>query len=144
MKYILASALLCSLLTACQTRHYEPLVKQDIVKNPLSKQQTLTAKHYWQDNISLPIAQLSCVLCHHPESAGNDTDFILLHNNEDDYLEQNFQQTLKYIQNQTNSKTVLLDKANGKNHGGGQILPLSSVESQNLATFIHMALGQNK
>ncbi len=123
--------LLVLLTSACVPTSYEPLQAQ---------QSELDV--YWQKNISQDITQYSCIVCHHSESIANESDYVLLQNNESNYLEKNLETTVAYIQSSDAHGALLLSKARGVDHTS--VLVESSDKYKSLQSFVNMASTQDQ
>ncbi len=130
MHKVLFMSLLVLLTSACVPTSYEPLQAQ---------QSELDV--YWQKNISQDITQYSCIVCHHSESIANNSDYVLLQNNESNYLEKNLEITVAYIQSSDAHGALLLSKARGIDHTS--VLVENSDKYAHLQSFVNMANTQD-
>ncbi len=124
-------AILIITTSACVPTSYEPLQEQ---------QSSLSS--YWQKNISADITQYSCIVCHHSESIANNSDYVLLQNVEEDYLNKNLEMTLAYLQRSNQHGELFLSKSRGLEHT--QVLELQSDKYLALQSFVEMATQQDE
>jgi len=97
---------------------------------------------YWTDNVSQDITQSYCIVCHSDASIARDTNWVLLGNNQDDYLTTNLARTLSYIDTAEGNAQLLVDKAQGNNHGGGQVLLAESEAITSWSEFMELASSE--
>lgn len=156
MKHALTILGLSAFLAACTAPTYEQDGSdQNIVEDPKSDSgdqssndgsvvdkntQLLT---YWTNNVSQDITQSFCIVCHSDASIARDTNWVLLANNQDNYRSTNLTRTLNYIDASDGNAQVLIEKAQGINHGGGLVLQEGSDTANTWAEFIALATSED-
>jgi len=131
MSRVFFIAILIMTTSACVPTSYDALQEQ---QSPLSS--------YWQKNISADITQYSCIVCHHSESIANNSDYVLLQNVEEDYLNKNLKVTLAYLQKSNQHGELFLSKSRGLDHT--EVLELQSDKYLALQSFVEMATQQEE
>ncbi len=131
MSKILFIVSLIMLTSACVPTSYEALPEQ---QSPLES--------FWQKSISTDITQYSCIVCHHSESIASETDYVLLQNNVDDYLDKNLEITLAYLEKSEQHGQLFLSKSRGLDHT--QVLNVESDKYLTLQSFVEMATQQDE
>ncbi len=124
-------AILIISTSACVPSSYEPLQEQ---QSPISS--------FWQKNISADITQYSCIVCHHSESIANNSDYVLLQNSENNYLDRNLEMTLAYLQRSEQHSELFLSKSRGLDHT--QVLEAQSDKYITLQAFVDLATQQDE
>ena len=124
-------AILIITTSACVPTSYQSIPEQ---QSPLSS--------YWQKNISDDITQFSCIVCHHSESIANQSDYVLLQNSEEGYLNKNLEVTLAYLQKSEQHGALFLSKSRGLEHA--QVLASQSDKYLRLQSFVEMATQQDE
>lgn len=100
----------------------------------------IQAKQFYLQNISGSVVQLECVLCHSQtiqDTAKHTSPLYFDFSEQSTSHEFNALMAMSYVLLSA-TKTQLVDKATGKNHSGGQILPRQSVSAQHLSDFISL------
>lgn len=145
MKRITTTICFSALLAACAPS-YEKGEDKSVIPNtgspvsdvlPAEKNAELEA--YWLENVSSNITQFNCIVCHSDTSIAGHTGWVMLANNQDNYLETNLSRTLSYINAVEGSGQTLINKAQGLNHGGGEVLKAGSDNAEKLSGFVELA-----
>jgi len=97
----------------------------------------------WTDEVSPNITQSSCIVCHSDSSIAKDSAWVLLANNQDDYLAINLERTLSYIEVSENHAQLLVSKSQGNNHGGGTVVQANSANADRWSQFIELATSES-
>lgn len=162
MRSIILTSIFVSLLSACAPEAYEDLDEQQNPNNPIDDKQsqnpaddtttetpvddaTAQAKRLtalsaiWQQDISAPIVQQYCVVCHTDSSIAKDSALVFLTNNQSDYQSVNLTHFLSVLDGTDDKGQAILNKASGVGHGGGLILKNTSQEFLALQQFIQQA-----
>lgn len=101
------------------------------------------AKQFYIENVSATVVQLECVLCHSQplqNIAGQTSPLYFDFSEQDSSQQFNALMAISYVLS-TNNQSQLLDKATGKNHRGGQILPAQSDSAQQISDFIRLIIN---
>ena len=155
MKHAITILSLSMLLAACTAPTYEQddsdSNPQDIIGDsnngnnqdlPSGEDKSAQLSSYWQDKVSQDITQSFCIVCHSDASIARDTNWVLLANNQDDYLSTNLERTLAYINADDGNAQLLIEKAQGINHGGGQVIMAESELSNTWSGFMTLATSE--
>lgn len=142
MNRILGILALSALTTACTVPSSE--VGETVSGQPNSGSNTSLEKQaqlqaHWNEDVSGNVTQAYCIVCHSDSSIAKDTDWVILENNQDDYLSTNLSRTLAYMDADENNAQKLLDKAQGVNHGGGAVIQDGTTASDHWVDFIELA-----
>jgi hypothetical protein len=93
------------------------------------------------DNISEPIIQSSCVICHRQNGIAGNTKLVYATSNEPNYQQTNFDILSNYILNEPGGSELILSKPQGIAHGGGAQLNSNSDEYIALQEFVNAVLA---
>ena len=155
MKHAITILSLSTLLAACSAPTYDQdesnSNNQDVIGDPNlgnnndasndigAEDRSAQLLTNWTNNVSQGITQSYCIVCHSDSSIARDTNWVLLANNQDDYLNTNLTRTLAYIEADEANAQLLIEKAQGINHGGGQVLQAESASANNWSAFMELA-----
>lgn len=142
MNRILGILALSAFSTACTVPSSE--VGETVSGQPNSGSNTNLEKQaqlqtQWNEDVSGNVTQAYCIVCHSDSSIAKDTAWVILENNQDDYLATNLSRTLAYMDANENNAQKLLDKAQGVNHGGGAVIQEGTTASDHWIDFIALA-----
>lgn len=88
-------------------------------------------------NISTPIIQGNCILCHSSTGQANTTPLIYTSSSVDGHEQSNYNTLLDYIQNGPNGASQILSKPQGINHLGGVRLQSGSAQLDDWTEFVN-------
>lgn len=151
MKQLLITLGLIGALTGCNSPSYEAdsvdTSNGGSQNNGGNNASNNTAKmaellSYWSDEVSPNITQSSCIVCHSDSSIAKDTAWVLLANNQNDYLDANLNRTLAYIESNESHAQLLISKSQGSNHGGGTVIQANSSNADRWSQFITLATSE--
>jgi len=94
----------------------------------------------YQDTISQPIVQTSCIVCHVAGGVAGSTKLIYQTIGQPDYLQNNFDTLTNYMLNEPGGSDLILSKPQGLGHGGGLILTSKSSEFAAWTEFVNAVL----
>ena len=149
MKHAVTILGLSVLLAACSVPSYEAgvdtseILDDQELTNDVSFERSAQLQTYWNDNISNNIVQFNCIVCHSDSSIAGQTRWVMLANNQDDYLEINLTRTLAYIAAAEANGQNVINKSQGVNHGGGAVLAAGSADAEKLSGLIELATSTN-
>ncbi|PCJ22472.1 MAG: hypothetical protein COA96_14420 [SAR86 cluster bacterium] len=96
-----------------------------------------TSFDLFTSNISQPIIQTRCVLCHTSTGVASDSALVYANSSQAGYLTTNYNTLLNYIENAPNGANFILSKPQGLTvHGGGVQLTPSSEELSQWTEFV--------
>ncbi len=95
----------------------------------------------YQDTISQPIIQGTCIQCHVAGEQAQGTRLVYQFSSEEDYLQTNFETLSNFILNTPGGSQAILSKPLGIAHGGGPQLAENSAEYVALTEFVAAVLA---
>jgi hypothetical protein len=105
----------------------------------LSQAQSLTL---YSENISGPIIQSQCRVCHFQGGQATATPLLYLSSAQNDFLNSNYNTLVSYITN-GGAATLLAKPSGGQAHDGGVLLAPGSSNYQNFSDFIDAVVAEN-
>jgi hypothetical protein len=89
-----------------------------------AEQTTAASLQLYQDNISAPIIQATCIICHKIPGAAQASALHYVNSSAADFQTTNYNILVNYIKNVTNGSSLFLSKPQGTDHTGGtQLIP---------------------
>ena len=97
-----------------------------------------TAEEVFEDAISAPIIQAKCVNCHVGGGMSGNTRLVFVPDSEDDHEARNLRAFLDLLAVADNGAALILNKIRGVGHGGGIQVAASSVEFEDMRSFLDL------